>query len=79
MTTPVQKTGDEIFLGKLGEILPSLVSAGILPLATTHLGFLLLPAAQMTSFCTLQLYLQKLLKLFVLFAFSNTLRKAFGS
>lgn len=53
MISIAQKTGDEIFLGKLGEILPSLVSAGNLPLATTRLGFHLLPPVQMSSFCAL--------------------------
>lgn len=39
MIAPAQNEGGEIFLGKLGEILPSFASAGKLPLATTHLGF----------------------------------------
>lgn len=53
MITNDQNAGDDIILGKLEEILPSLVSVGKLPLVAILLGFHLLPPAKMNSFCAL--------------------------
>lgn len=53
MITNAQNSGDDTVLGKLGEILPSLVSVGKLPLAATRLGFHLLSPEKMISFWAL--------------------------
>lgn len=53
MITNAQNSGDDTVLGKLGEILPSLVSVGKLPLAAARLGFHLLPPEKMISFWAL--------------------------